>query len=293
MKNTTLVEVHELKFNYSSKMVLHGVNLTVPTGEIIGLIGENGAGKTTLLKLLLGILHSQSGAIQWNKVAKPEVNTMFQNNLKLVGVTVRDLLQLTAAQYRNPRPVADVMEELALSSFAKRPLSRLSGGQLRKVAFGLTLVSNAQLLFLDEPTVGMDVNARQIFWRKIEQMRVQGKTVLITSHYLAEIQEVADRILILKAGKIKFNGTLVELQRGYLTSQISFVTNLPKARFQGLPNVKQVLVKGQQVTLDTTDSDQTLRALAPWLNQLNNVKITAASLENIFTAMTKEDDRHE
>ncbi|MDB8859247.1 ABC transporter ATP-binding protein [Pediococcus acidilactici] len=293
MKNTTLVEVHELKFNYSSKMVLHGVNLTVPTGEIIGLIGENGAGKTTLLKLLLGILHSQSGAIQWNKVAKPEVNTMFQNNLKLVGVTVRDLLQLTAAQYRNPRPVADVMEELALSSFAKRPLSRLSGGQLRKVAFGLTLVSNAQLLFLDEPTVGMDVNTRQIFWRKIEQMRVQGKTVLITSHYLAEIQEVADRILILKAGKIKFNGTLAELQRGYLTSQISFVTNLSKARFQGLPNVKQVLVKGQQVTLETTDSDQTLRALAPWLNQLNNVKITAASLENIFTAMTKEDDRHE
>lgn len=293
MKNTTLVEVHELKFNYSSKMVLGGVNLTVPTGEIIGLIGENGAGKTTLLKLLLGILHSQSGAIQWNKVAKPEVNTMFQNNLKLVGVTVRDLLQLTAAQYRNSRPVADVMEELALSSFAKRPLSRLSGGQLRKVAFGLTLVSNAQLLFLDEPTVGMDVNARQIFWRKIEQMRVQGKTVLITSHYLAEIQEVADRILILKAGKIKFNGTLAELQRGYLTSQISFVTNLPKARFQGLSNVKQVLVKGQQVTLDTTDSDQTLRALAPWLNQLNNVKITAASLENIFTAMTKEDDRHE
>lgn len=261
MKNTTLVEVHELKFNYSSKMVLHGVNLTVPTGEIIGLIGENGAGKTTLLKLLLGILHSQSGAIQWNKVAKPEVNTMFQNNLKLVGVTVRDLLQLTAAQYRNPRPVADVMEELALSSFAKRPLSRLSGGQLRKVAFGLTLVSNAQLLFLDEPTVGMDVNARQIFWRKIEQMRVQGKTVLITSHYLAEIQEVADRILILKAGKIKFNGTLAELQRGYLTSQISFVTNLPKARFQGLPNVKQVLVKGQQVTLETTDSDQTLLSL--------------------------------
>lgn len=293
MKNTTLVEVHELKFNYSSKMVLGGVNLTVPTGEIIGLIGENGAGKTTLLKLLLGILHSQSGAIQWNKVAKPEVNTMFQNNLKLVGVTVRDLLQLTAAQYRNPRPVADVMEELALSSFAKRPLSRLSGGQLRKVAFGLTLVSNAQLLFLDEPTVGMDVNARQIFWRKIEQMRVQGKTVLITSHYLTEIQEVADRILILKAGKIKFNGTLAELQRGYLTSQISFVTNLPKARFQGLSNVKQVLVKGQQVTLDTTDSDQTLRALAPWLNQLNNVKITAALLENIFTAMTKEDDRHE
>ena len=293
MKNTTLVEVHELKFNYSSKMALRGVNLTIPTGEIIGLIGENGAGKTTLLKLLLGILHSQSGAIQWNKVAKPEVNTMFQNNLKLVGVTVRDLLQLTAAQYRNSRPVADVMEELALSSFAKRPLSRLSGGQLRKVAFGLTLVSNAQLLFLDEPTVGMDVNARQIFWRKIEQMRVQGKTVLITSHYLAEIQEVADRILILKAGKIKFNGTLAELQRGYLTSQISFVTNLPKARFQGLSNVKQVLVKGQQVTLDTTDSDQTLRALAPWLNQLNNVKITAASLENIFTAMTKEDDRHE
>lgn len=155
------------------------------------------------------------------------------------------------------------------------------------------MVSNAQLLFLDEPTVGMDVNTRQIFWRKIEQMRVQGKTVLITSHYLAEIQEVADRILILKAGKIKFNGTLAELQRGYLTSQISFVTNLSKARFQGLPNVKQVLVKGQQVTLDTTDSDQTLRALAPWLNQLNNVKITAASLENIFTAMTKEDDRHE
>lgn len=147
--------------------------------------------------------------------------------------------------------------------------------------------------FLDEPTVGMDVNTRQIFWRKIEQMRVQGKTVLITSHYLAEIQEVADRILILKAGKIKFNGTLAELQRGYLTSQISFVTNLSKARFQGLPNVKQVLVKGQQVTLETTDSDQTLRALAPWLNQLNNVKITAASLENIFTAMTKEDDRHE
>ena len=110
---------------------------------------------------------------------------------------------------------------------------------------------------------------------------------------MAEIQEVADRILILKAGKIKFNGTLAELQRGYLTSQISFVTNLPKARFQGLPNVKQVLVKGQQVTLETTDSDQTLRALAPWLNQLNNVKITAASLENIFTAMTKEDDRHE
>ncbi len=291
---TNTIKVNKLKFSYGKKQVLREVNFEVQSGKVVGLIGENGAGKTTLLKILLGLLKTNSNVsiLGHRPGTSQSVSSMFQGDLKLPSVNVLEILSEVAAQYPNPRKPQAVLEELNLADLARQRLNGLSGGQLRRITFAMTLVGNADLIFLDEPTVGMDVNARQDFWDNVSKLKNAGKTILITSHYLEEIQQTADQILILKDGKIEFDGTLNELQRRYLTTKISFETKLSKTIFAELKHVQSLKQMGEKIVINSTNGDATLQTLVPYLKELQHLNITDASLESIFQTITQKGENN-
>lgn len=286
-----IVNVKELNFSYGNKRVLKNLNLTIHQGEIVGLIGENGAGKTTLLNILLGLLPADleikvfEGKLGQKK-ARQKIGSMLQGDIVLANVTVTEMLHEAAAQYPRSKNVTELLQELNLQKQADQLLTNLSGGLQRRVTFALALIGNPELLFLDEPTVGMDAQARKMFWQRIQALRDLGKTIVITSHYLEEIQQTADRLFILQKGKFVFQGTFQELQNKAKRTIIHFKTKLAIKNFQKLTAVVAATQLEDWIDLVSDDGDVTLRSLVPFLEEINNVSIQRESLENIFLKMT-------
>ncbi|AUJ32147.1 MAG: ABC transporter ATP-binding protein [Liquorilactobacillus nagelii] len=292
-----VIKINELEFKYGNKRVLKNINLTINSGEIVGLIGENGAGKTTLLNILLGLLPSNHQVTildgkPGEKKARQKIGSMLQGDMVLANVTVAEIIAEAAAQYDQPVVVAELLQNLGLKEYENKLLKSLSGGLMRRVTFALALVGNPELLFLDEPTVGMDSQARKIFWNRIKKLRDAGKTVVITSHYLEEIQQTADRLLILQNGKFSFQGTLPELQNKNKKTVIRFKTKLAINKFQLLTAVTSITPAAENwICLNSEDGDATLRALTPFLADISNISIQRESLEDIFLTMTTEGKR--
>jgi len=290
-----IIQAKHVSFSYGKQAVLKDISLTINPGEIIGLIGENGAGKTTLLNLLLGIRTVKTGELAlFNQqpggpLAKQKIGSMLQGDLPVRGVTVGELLTMAATHYAAALSPTKLMTDLALTKLAQRKLTTLSGGQLRRVTFALALIGNPDLLFLDEPTVGMDTNAQQLFWQRVQDLKTQGKTLIITSHYLPEIEKIADRILLLRAGEFMFQGTFADLQRQYQHVEIKFQTALELTTFEQLAGVTKVMQVHDLVQLTSTDGDQTLQALVPYLPQLHQLTLNRESLSDIFVQLTKEE----
>lgn len=290
---TPLIEATDVTFSYGQQSVLSGINMTIAPGEIIGLIGENGAGKTTLLNLLLGVNHAQQGQLTvfgqapGSLEARCKIGSMLQGDMPIQGVTVREMLTLTNAERQSTTDPQQLLIELGLEDLAKRRLTALSGGQLRRVTFALAIIGNPELLFLDEPTVGMDTTAQQAFWHRIRQLKASGKTIIITSHYLPEIEAVADRIMLLKDGHFAFEGTLAALQKQYQQVEFHCQTALPTAAFMDLAAVTAVAKQGDQLRLSSEDGDVTLAALVPLLSECHQLTISRESLTDIFVHLTK------
>lgn len=291
-----IVTTRQLKFSYGKKEVLKNVNLTINSGEIIGLIGENGAGKTTLLNALLGLLPSNGqveilGGKPGGKKARQKIGSMLQGDMVLDNVTVIEMLNEAASQYDEPLDVEELLQKVDLKKHESKLLKNLSGGLMRRVTFAVALVGNPDLLFLDEPTVGMDAQARKVFWQRIEDLRDAGKTVMITSHYLEEIQQTADRLLILQNGVLTFQGTLQELQNKYKKTVIRFKTKLALKKFQKMAAViSSAQTDAEWICLNSEDGDETLKALVPFLGEISNISVQRESLENIFLKMTNEEE---
>lgn len=292
---TALIEAQHVAFKYDQQPVLTDINMTIETGEIVGLIGENGAGKTTLLNLLLGVNQVQHGQLTLfgqrpgSVVSKVKIGSMLQGDLPIQGVTVREMLAIAASHYSAALTPEQLLSELNLSDLARRRLTALSGGQLRRVTFAMAMIGNPDLLFLDEPTVGMDVNAQQAFWQQVKALKAQGKTIIITSHYLPEIEAVADRIMLLQAGHFIFQGSFAALQKQYQQVEITCQTALPTSDFTDLPAMTAIAKRGNTLRISSEDGDATLQSLVPLLPQLQQVAISRESLTDIFVHLTKGD----
>lgn len=290
----TIVQLKNLSFAYPHQQVLQNLNLEIKPGEIFGLVGPNGAGKTTLLDLIQGTLPTSPDTISvfngqpGSLTAKEKISTMFQDDLPLEKVTVKELINLFAAQASHPADTNTIIHDLDLTSIENQLLNQLSGGQRRKVSFATAIISKPQLLFLDEPTVGMDAQARQNFWHYIEALRQQSVTIVITSHYLEEIQQVADRIAILQNGQFRYVGSWQNLQNHYDTGQLTFQTSLAPTIFTHLAAVTTVAKTDTSIKLNSDDTDLTLKALLPFIDQLHDITVTRKSLESIFLELTNQ-----
>lgn len=285
----TVIKVKNVQKTYDKRVILKQVDLEIKKGEIVALLGRNGAGKSTLLNVLLQLVSKDQGEIEilGEKRLKTEaIGVMLQNELTLERTTVKEILELWRSYYPKSKSYAELLAIADLEEKQETFIAKLSGGQRRSLQFALCLAGDPEVIFLDEPTVGMDLKHRQKFWEQIKKLQTAGKTFLITSHYLEELQNVVQRFLILKDGSIAFAGTLQELQQNGQKVTFRFTSVLDKSLFTELSGVLTVKNYAMNYIVQTTEPDELIQELVPYLPAIKNLSIEHDSLNDLFLEVT-------
>jgi ABC-2 type transport system ATP-binding protein len=277
-------------------MALDHLDLEVARGETLALLGPNGAGKSTAIAILLGLQRPQEGEVSVlgtdprSAMASGKVGAMLQvggGSGLPHGVKVGDLIAMTSRLYRRPSPVARTLARAGLSDLADRPTHRLSGGQIQRVRFALAIVGDPDLVFLDEPTVAMDVEGRRSFWAMMRCFSQEGHTVVFATHHLDEVDAVADRIVVIRRGTVVANGPASTIKAAVPTRRVRFASaGADPARLRELDGVDAASVRGSEVVLDSLDADATVRALVASGVAFSDIEVTGADLEQAFVALT-------
>ena len=297
------VQVRDLRMSFGTKEVLRGVDFDVRYGEVFCLLGPNGAGKTTTLEILEGFRPPTGGVVRvlgLDPVTQPgrlreRAGMVLQECGFPRQARVAELIDVWRSYYPNPRPLGDLLEVVELTDVKNTQVRKLSGGQRRRLDFALALAGDPDLIFLDEPTTGFDPEARRRCWAAIENLRGLGKTILLTTHYLDEAERLADRIAILRDGRIELCGTTHEVAtRAGLATRISFTT--PSALRRGqvpLPDGIDLAVRGSESVCHTGNAAMTLRVLLAWahehrLGDLDGLAVAAPRLEDTYLQLTRD-----
>jgi ABC-2 type transport system ATP-binding protein len=294
------IEVRGLVMRYGDREVLHGIDLVVPHGMVLGFLGPNGAGKTTTIEILEGYRRRTAGRASvlgmdpatGGRELRERIGVVLQETAHNPDLSVRETLRRFAGCYRRPRPVDEVIGLVGLQEAADRRVRALSGGQRRRLDMALALVGDPELVFLDEPTTGFDPAARRQAWEMIGGLRDLGKTILLTTHYMEEAQTLADRVAIIRAGRIVAEGTPADLAAAQHVTEIRFT--LPAdATPSDLPPVSgAVLTRGRDIEVSTKDPTRDLLALTSWAAgrgaALDGLTVARPSLEDIYLALTSD-----
>jgi ABC-2 type transport system ATP-binding protein len=285
--------------NYGEVRALRNVDLDVHAGEVVAVLGPNGAGKTTAVKLLLGL-----AAANWGRVSvfggdpRNPANRMRTGAMLQVGrvpetLQVREHIDLFSSYYPNPLPKAEVLQAAGLQGLDKRPFGELSGGQKQRLLFALAICGNPDLLFLDEPTVGLDVEARRVLWDEIRRLVECGKTVLLTTHYLQEADALANRIIVIDQGAIIAEGTPTDIKSRTAGRQIRCCSSLPIAAICSIPGALEVRSDRDAFVIRASDAERVVRELLIRDPYLSGLEVTSAGLEEAFLALTQDNSEPE
>jgi ABC-2 type transport system ATP-binding protein len=279
---------------------VRGVDLTVAPGETVALLGPNGAGKSTTLDLLLGLQPPDAGTVAIlgrtpaDAIAEGLIGAMLQTGGLLRDLTVRELVTMIAALYPSALDVDDALALARIQEFADRRTETLSGGQTQRARFALALVSDPKLLVLDEPTAGMDVEARHAFWTAVRGLAGLGRTILFATHYLEEADMYADRAVLLAHGRVVAQGPTTEIKAMVGTRTIrATLPGIPVAQLERLPGVASVERRGEAVVLVCADSDAAIRALLEEQPEARDIEIKGAALEHAFLQLTGGGEENE
>lgn len=272
-----------------------GLNLRVPSGEVMAFLGPNGAGKTSTIDMILGLSRPTTGQVEVFGMAPRQairrglVSAVMQSGGLLRDLTVGETVQYTARLFATPRPIGDVLERAGIAGIAGRRVSKCSGGEQQRLRFAMALLPDPELLILDEPTQGMDVEGRREFWRAIRHDAEQGRTIVFATHYLEEADAYADRIVLIRKGHIVADGTAAQIKG--LTRGRTVRATLPGAdvaTLRAIPGADTVEVRGDTVLIRSGDSDAVARHLLAE-TAAHDLEITAAGLEDAFIALTGDD----
>jgi ABC-2 type transport system ATP-binding protein len=278
--------------NYGAVQALRNVNLEVRRGEILAVLGPNGAGKTTAVKLLLGLAGASAGTASVfggdprNPNNRLRTGAMLQVARVPETLRVREHVELFSSYHTNPLPIADTLAAAGLTGLAKRKFGDLSGGQKQRVLFALAICGDPDLLFLDEATLGLDVEARRLLWDQIRGLSARGKAVLLTTHYLQEADALADRILVINRGEIIAEGTPADIKARTAGRQIRCFTSLSITQVRAIAGVIDVKSEGDSLLIQTAVAEPILRELLQRDPALSGVEVTSAGLEEAFLALT-------
>jgi ABC-2 type transport system ATP-binding protein len=272
---------------------VRGIDVEIEPGETVALLGPNGAGKSTTLDMLLGLTAPDSGTVTLfgskpeDAVDRGAVGAMLQSGALIRDLTVRELVAQMASLYPEPLDVGETLELVGIADIAGQRTQKLSGGQSQRVRFALALVANAELLVLDEPTVGMDVQSRHAFWETMRGAAAHGRTVLFATHYLEEADAYADRAVLMASGRIVADGPTTEIKSMVGTRTIrATLPDVPVEELERLPGVSRAERRGESVALSCTDSDAAIRALVDRYGQARDIEIRGAGLEEAFLELT-------
>ncbi len=274
------VLVEDLRKSYGEHEALRGVSFEIRKGEVFSLLGPNGAGKTTTIEILEGYRRRDAGTVsvlgsdplhaprEW----RGRIGVVLQSSAMYENLSVRESLALFAGYYEQPRPVDEVIAVVGLQEKTYALVRKLSGGQRRRLDFGLALVGDPELIFLDEPTTGFDPAARRAAWETIRSLRKLGKTILLTTHYLDEAEQLSDRVAVLREGRIVATGTPAEL------------TRTPETEIRYREDGREVVMRTEEPT--RVLAELTARAVAHG-EELEGLEVRRPSLEEVYLELTE------
>jgi ABC-2 type transport system ATP-binding protein len=287
------IQLHDLHKRYGHTKAVDGVDLRVSSGEIVAILGPNGAGKSTTIDMLLGLTRPDQGSVRifgqdpQQAVAAGAVGAMLQTGGLIQYLSVAELIAMMSSLYPAPMSVPEVFARAGLTELASKPTTKLSGGETQRVRFAIALVSNPALLVLDEPTVALDVEARQAFWESMRDLATKGRTVVFATHYLEEADSYADRIILMARGRIVADGSATEIKGvvGVRTIRATLVDSDLRAlgRLNGVTSVER---HGDTVILRCRDSDAALRALLREHPDVRDIEVMGAGLDAAFVQLT-------
>jgi ABC-2 type transport system ATP-binding protein len=308
----TAIQCRDLRKTYDGKVeAVRGLNLEIQTGECFGLLGPNGAGKTTTIEILEGLLAPTSGDVsilgrRWReneREMREWLGISLQETRLSEKLTVRETIELFASFYREPRSCDEVLDQLQLTEKSDAWVGKLSGGQRQRLAVATALVCNPKILFLDEPTTGLDPQSRRQLWDIIREFQRSGGTVLLTTHYMDEAERLCDRLAIVDHGQIIAEGSpadLIDRLGGHHVVEFSVSGNSGHSEFQawsGLPSVESVRGDDGMIALNVKQPHLTIPALLDAIDkqgsQLQHLTTRQASLEDVFVRLTGRHLREE
>ena len=290
----TLAELHGVSKRYGKVVALNGLDLTVRRGELLALLGPNGAGKTTAISLWLGLVQPDDGTVTLRGRSPLEVQSrrgigvMMQDAALPAELRVREVVELGCSYYAHSLSPDAALDLAGARSLATRRYSKLSGGQKRQVQFALAICGQPELLFLDEPSAGLDIQAREAMWRAIRQLLAGGCSIVLTTHYLEEAEVLADRVAVLAAGRLIASGTVAEIRSLVSRKQIRCASEVPVAAVREWPGVTQASRDGRNLQITAADAVSVLRQLLAADPGLADIEVRQAGLADAFTELTKE-----
>ena len=287
---TPIIEVRDLVKQYPATTAVAGVSFSVPPGVCFGLLGPNGAGKTTTVEIMEGILPPSSGEVRYRGEPlgarfREEAGILFQKTALQDFLTVRQSIALFRGLYQRGLEVDEVMRLCALQKLAARDSRKLSGGQQQRLLLAIALVNDPAVLFLDEPTTGLDPQARRNFWELVDSIKAKRKTIILTTHYMEEAELLCDEIIILDRGRIVAQGPPRRLLRDHFAEVL---LELPRHDFPAAARALplKILDAHDRVEITTDNLELTLRTLMDAKVPLTNLRIRPANLEDLFLELT-------
>lgn len=288
---TVLARTRSLTRRYNGITALDKISLDIPAGQVLGLLGPNGAGKSTLINVMTGLLKPTSGSVELCGTDPRSDETR-----RAIGVTpqetglpeswrVSELVDFVSAHFPDPVDRAELLERFDLTALANRQAGGLSGGQQRRVAVALAFAGRPKLVFLDEPSTGLDVDARRALWDGIRSFHAEGGAVLLTSHYIDEVEELADRVVVMDRGGIIAEGSVSEI-RGRVRLKRVTLTDPVLPELSGATSIER---EANRAHLLTNDATALVRELVAAGASFTDIEIESASLEDAFLALTGDE----
>lgn len=293
--DTRIATLEGVSKRYGAVEALERIDLDIHRGELVALLGPNGAGKSTAIGLLLGLHRADEGHVSLfgrdpqDIQARRRIGVMLQSANLPPTLKVGELLRLTASYYPEPRSLAECAALAGIDDLLERRYEALSGGQQRRVQFAMALAGRPELLFLDEPTVGMDLAARQSLWQAIRRLVSAGCAVVLTTHYLEEAEALADRVCVIARGRVISEGTVDALRARVATCRVRCVTNVTAEAAWRWPGVVSANVHEGRLTIATTQTEATVRRLLDMDAGLAELEVQRASLAEAFADITRDD----
>jgi ABC-2 type transport system ATP-binding protein len=289
------IQLEKLTKAYKGIRAVDEMSLTVEAGTVIALLGPNGAGKTTAISMILGLQEPTSGKVKLlggdprDPKIRNRIGAMLQEVSVIDNLKVSETIDLFRHYYANPLPLEQLLLISGLQGEKDKMATALSGGQQRRLGFALAAAGDPEVIFLDEPTVGMDVTSRQLFWDTVRAMASRGKTVVLTTHYLEEADNLADRIVVINHGKVIADGTPSEIKANTTGRVISFTAGaaVMTESLKALPGVTDVEWSGRRVKLFSPNTDSLIAALVQQRIDMRDIEIQSGGLEDAFQALVQ------
>jgi len=292
--HSLVATLEKVRKRYGATTALDGVDLQIESGKILALLGPNGAGKSTAISVLLGLVDPDGGRAQLfgqsphRLAARRRIGVMLQSATLPETLRVGELVELTATYYPDPKPLAETARIAGIGSLLKSPCGALSGGQLRRVQFALAICGNPELLFLDEPTTGLDIEAREALWRSVRDLVQEGSAVLLTTHYIEEAEALADRVVVLMGGRVLTQGSVDELRAQNLKRQIRCISRVDAEEVRTWPGVSAATRRDRWLEIEAPAAEIIVKRLFAADAELTELEVQRAGLSQAFVKLTQE-----